>query len=94
MKSFQWKKFAIIYDSDESLVRLQEIFPLSTELQYNKQSMKYYRIPKDHNDYKPLLKDISKSGVNQVMLDCSPESIRSILRQSSAVGMMNEYVVS
>lgn len=93
VKSFQWKKFAIVYDSDDSLVRLQEIFPLSSELQFNKQSMKYYRLPKDSSDFKPLLKDISKSGVNQVMIDCSLENIRSILMQSPAVGMMNEYVV-
>lgn len=96
VKSFQWKKFAIIYESDDSLVRLQEIFQISSELQYraHKQSIRYYKLPLVYTDYKPMLKDISKSGINQVMMDCSLENIRSILKQSGHVGMMNEYVVS
>lgn len=94
VRSFQWKKFAIVYDSDDSLVRLQEIFPISSELQYttHKQSMKYYRLPMD-SDYKRMLKDISKSGVNQVMIDCTLDNTYSLLKQSASVGMMNEYVV-
>lgn len=96
VKSFQWKKFAIIYDSDDSLVRLQEIFPISSELQYrsHKQSIRYYKLSLDYVDYKPMLKDISKSGINQVMMDCSLDKIRAVLKQSNDVGMMNEYVVS
>lgn len=95
VKSFQWNKFAIVYDSDDSLVRLQEIFPISSEIQYttHKQSIRYYRIPANSDDYKPLLKDISKSGVNQVMLDCTLENTYSLLKQSAPVGMMNEYMV-
>lgn len=56
--------------------------------------MRNYKLPTFSNDYKPLLKDISKSGINQVMIACSLDNIRSVLKQSADGGMMNEYVVS
>lgn len=95
IKSFRWKSFAFIYDSDESLVKLQDVLSIDSGFEmYEKQFMYYYRLPTDNEDYKPLLKDISKWGVNQVIIDCSLKNTFSVLAQSADVNMMSEYVVS
>lgn len=94
IKSFQWKTFAVIYDNNENLVKFNDAFTLTMDLNtMGKQKISFYKIPNDSDDFKPLLKRISKSGNNQIVLDCSEVNIYSVLRQSSDVNMMNEYVV-
>lgn len=94
IKSFQWRTFAIIYDNNENLVKFNDAFALTMDPNtMGKQKISFYKIPTDSNDFKPLLKKISKSGINQIVLDCSEVNIYSILRQSNDVNMMNEYVV-
>lgn len=96
MISLQWKKFAFIYDTDDALIRLQQIFQISTSEEYDmvKQKLRFYRLPRSNEDYKVMLKDISKSSTYQVMIDCSIENTYTLLKESIQVGMMNEYVVS
>lgn len=95
IKSFQWRTFAVIYDNNENLVKLNDAFTLTMDPNtMGKQKISFYKIPNDSDDFKPLLKRISKSGINQIVLDCSEVNIYSILRQSYDVNMMNEYVVS
>lgn len=91
--SFRWKYFAVIYDDDDALIRLQDIFSMNTRPgMMNKQTVKFYKLPSDSDDFKPVLKEISKSTVNQVMLDCSLKNTYSVLQQSVDVGMMSEYL--
>lgn len=92
--SFRWRNFAIIYDSEDALIRLQDTFSLNTRPgMMGKQTVNFYKLPVDSDDYKPLLKDIRKSGVNQVLIDCSLNKTFSVLQQSVAVDMLNEYLV-
>lgn len=94
IKSFQWRTFAVIYDNNDNLVKFNDAFTLTMDPNtMGKQKISFYKIPNDSDDFKPLLKRISKSGINQIVLDCSEVNIYSILRQSSEVNMMNEYVV-
>lgn len=94
VRSFRWKNFAFIYDNDDNLVKLQDTFSMNSGPDMvNKPFIKYYKLPIDSDDYKPLIKDISKSGVNQVMIDCTLKNTYSVLAQSVDVNMMSEYVV-
>lgn len=94
VKSFRWKNFAAIYESDDTLMKLQNTFSMNTgPNMISKQTITYYKLPADSNDYKPILKDISKSGINQVMIDCSLSKTYAVLSQSVDVNMMSEYVV-
>lgn len=94
VKSFQWKDFAVIYDEDDNLAKLQDTFALYLIPDLEKQPIKFYKLPKDSDNYLPLLKDISKSGTHQVMIDCTLEKTYSILKQSISIGMNTEYDVS
>lgn len=94
VKSFQWRTFAVIYDSSENLLRLQNAFSMTMDVNtFNKPKITFYKVPDDSNDYKPMLKSISKLGINQVLIDCSLKNTYSLLEQSIGVNMMNEYVV-
>lgn len=94
VKSFRWKNFAIVYDSEENLAKLQETFSLFSTLDIRgKQSVTFYKLPTDSDDYKIQLKSISKAGFNRIMIDCTLENTYAVLKQSAAVGMMSEYVV-
>lgn len=97
VNSLQWKKFAVVYDSDDALVRFQELFRISSSPEYfsslGRQIFRFYRLPAIKDDYKVMLKDISKSGFNQMIVDCSIENIYTLLKESMQVGMMDEYLV-
>lgn len=94
IKSFQWRTFAVIYENNENLVKFNDAFTLTMDPNtMGKQKISFYKIPSDSDDFKPLLKRISKSGINQIVLDCSEKNIYSLLAQSNDVNMMNEYVV-
>lgn len=95
VKSFQWPRFAYIYDADENLAKLQETFNEFARIDNSdKQYVQFYKLPSDSDDYKMLLKSISKSNINRIMIDCTLEHTYSILKQTANVDMMNEYYVS
>lgn len=94
MKSFRWKNFAVIYDDDDNLIKFQDTFSLYATQDLEKQPIKFYKLPKGTDNFRPVLKDISKSGTKQVIIDCTIENTFTILRQSIAIGMNSEYDVS
>lgn len=90
VKNYEWNGFIVIYEDNYSLMRLYDI------LQIHKPADKaifVYQLPTD-SDYKPLLKLISKSGINRIVLDCSVEKTLEIIKQGMLVGMTKEYIVS
>lgn len=94
VKSYQWRTFAAIYDSNDNLLKLQNSFTMTMDLNtMGKPKITFYKIPENSNDYRLLFKSISKMGINQVLIDCSLANTLSLLQQSSKVNMMNEYVV-
>ncbi|XP_031639839.1 glutamate receptor ionotropic, kainate 2-like, partial [Contarinia nasturtii] len=93
VKSLRWTKFAIIYDSEGSLEKFQDTFNDIARLDTTGDpSIAVYKLPTDSDNYEPLLKSISKSGHNRIIIECTMEHTYSILKQSSKVGMMSEYV--
>ncbi|CAG0907065.1 unnamed protein product [Cyprideis torosa] len=85
----KWTHFAILYENDEGLIRMQEILkaqsadpsPFSIILQ---------ELPKN-GDFRPLLKDLWKRTVTRVVLDCSVGTVERVLKQAQQVGMMTDY---
>lgn len=94
VKSFRWKNFAVIYDDDDNLIKFQDTFSLYATQDLDKQPIKFYKLPKGTDNFRPVLKDISKSGTKQVIIDCTIENTFTILKQSIAIGMNSEYDVS
>lgn len=84
--NYGWTGFAVIYDSIDSLTRLQYVLQLRLKVSV-------YRLPTDY-DYKPILKEIAKSGETRIIIDCSIENTMEVLRKASEVNLKEEYVVT
>lgn len=83
--NYGWTGFALIYDSVDSLTRLQYILQLRLKVSV-------YRLPIG-SDFKPILKEISKSGESRIIIDCGIENTLEVLRVASEVNLKEEYVV-
>lgn len=89
IRNYDWKKFAIIYDSDESLIRLDGILQMFPS---GYKAVTVYKYPGKQN-IKTMLKEISKSLEYRIIIDCSLEHIAEVIRQGYEVNMMTEYMV-
>lgn len=89
VRNYGWKRFAIIYDSDEGLIRLNGVLQM---FQVGHKMVSVYKFP-GKNMIRHLLKEISKSLENGVVVDCSIENVAEIVKQGMSVRMMDEYMV-
>lgn len=87
VRAWGWRSFTIIYETNEGLVRLQELlkahgpseFPITV------------RQLSDSGDYRPLLKQIKNSAEAHIVLDCNTDKIYDVLKQAQQIGMMSDY---
>lgn len=87
VRAWGWKSFTIIYETNEGLVRLQELlkahgpseFPIAV------------RQLSDSGDYRSLLKQIKNSAEAHIVLDCTTEKIYDVMKQAQQIGMMSDY---
>ncbi|XP_049532370.1 glutamate receptor ionotropic, kainate 2 isoform X1 [Anopheles darlingi] len=82
-----WKSFTIIYETNEGLVRMQELLKAHGLSDYPIT----VRQLSDSGDYRPLLKQIKNSAESHIVLDCSIERIYEVLKQAQQIGMMSDY---
>lgn len=85
--NYGWTGFVIIYDSLDSLARLHYVLQLNAKVNI-------YRLPKDSDDFKPIMKEISRSGETRIIIDCSIKNTIEVLRIADDVNLKEEYVVS
>ncbi|XP_064105620.1 LOW QUALITY PROTEIN: glutamate receptor ionotropic, kainate 2-like [Macrobrachium nipponense] len=84
LKSLGWKKFCIIYESNNGLIRVQEL------LKDHSFTISLRQLPLSQ-DYRPMLKEAKKAGVTHVVLDVKRENIFRVLKQAQQIGMMTSY---
>ncbi|XP_050695826.1 glutamate receptor ionotropic, kainate 2-like isoform X2 [Eriocheir sinensis] len=84
LKALKWKSFVVLYDTNESLVRLQKILQDSS-----------WKVHVRHlspgGDHRPLLKQIPKSQETRILIDVKQDMIYQVLRQAGQVGLMTQY---
>ncbi|XP_055710635.1 glutamate receptor ionotropic, kainate 2 isoform X2 [Phlebotomus papatasi] len=87
VRAWGWKSFTIIYETNEGLVRLQELLKAHgpNELPITVRQLS------DSGDYRPLLKQIKNSAESHIVLDCSTDKIYEVLKQAQQIGMMSDY---
>lgn len=78
-----------MYEDEESLIRLQEVmkFPQT----YEGVQITFKQLDSLSDDYRPMLKEIRKSGESKIVLDCTFEKIAEVLRQANEIEMINDY---
>ncbi|KAF8794053.1 Glutamate receptor ionotropic like protein [Argiope bruennichi] len=82
-----WKSFTIIYDDPRSLPRLQHLIMMG-----NEGDIKITLSVLERGlQYRNLLKDVSKKGETNVVLDVPASHLSEILTMAQSFGMMTEY---
>lgn len=84
LKELKWKSFVVLYDSNESLVRLQSLLQDDS---FKILVRQLYR----NTDHRPLLKQIRRSTETRIVIDVRQDMIYDVLKQAMQVGLMNEY---
>lgn len=86
IKQKNWKSFAILYEEDEALVRVQEILkdPLVRSKRVVVQQF-------DTDEYRKVFKEIKKMSISNIILDVSKEHIHTVLRHAQRLNMLSEY---
>ncbi|XP_057367560.1 glutamate receptor ionotropic, kainate 2-like [Daphnia carinata] len=83
IRTWNWKTFTILYEEEDSMVRLQHLIKASTSgYKINVQKM-----PETTN-FRPFLKEIHTKGERHIMLDCSAETLAIVLKQAQQVGLI------
>lgn len=90
IKNFEWKRFGIIYDNKESLIRLNNVLQI---LPAGYKAVTVYKLP-ERDSIKSFLKSIAKNMEHRIIIDCSIENTIEIIKQGLNVKMMDEYMVS
>lgn len=82
-----WSSFTILYETDEGLIRLQEVLkrrgPGDPEI-----AVRQF-LP--GNDQRQLLKEVNASSEFHILLDCAVERVLQVLRQAREIRMMSDY---
>lgn len=84
-----WKKYVIIYENEDSLVKLEDILKLNNEV---KKPVQLYQLDAE-GDYRLMFKQMKAAHVNNIILECGIDKILPILRHAKEVGML-EYMHS
>ncbi len=85
----KWKTFVIIYEDEDSLIRLQEIikFPQS----FSEYRLSLWQLDPHTSDYRPMLKAVAATGERNIVLDCKFDKIGNVLAQADEIGLVSVY---
>lgn len=86
IKLKNWKNFAILYEENEALVRVQEILK-DPELREKRIVVRQF----ESDEYRKTFKEIGKIGIRNLILDVPREHIQTVLKHAQQVEMLSEY---
>ncbi|XP_068243990.1 glutamate receptor ionotropic, kainate 2-like isoform X1 [Palaemon carinicauda] len=84
LRTLGWKKFCIIYENNNGLIRVQELLK-DQSFEITLRQLPY------SDDYRPMLKETKKAGVTHIVLDVQRINIFTVLKQAQQIGMMTSY---
>jgi len=89
VRKANWKSAIVLYETEEGLVRLQELLKLPKTFAGFKITLR--QLTPDTLDYRPLLKEIKKSEETRIVLDCDYDKISTILQQADELSLLTDY---
>ncbi|CAH1400966.1 unnamed protein product [Nezara viridula] len=92
IKDMDWTSYAILYDSDFGLLRLQELLK-SHKRAFTSEGHVPFTVwqLEPEGDVRPILKQIQKTSETRIVLDCATERIIDVLKQAKQVKMLGDY---
>ena len=89
VKDVGWKSFIVLYETEDGLVKIQELLKLPKTFADVKITLR--QLTPGTDDYRPLLKEIKKSEITRIVLDCDYDKIALVLAQANEVGLLTDY---
>lgn len=89
IRAWNWTSFAIVYESSEAMIRLQDMFKELSGLYAKKWSIKLFQL-QPNTQYRELFWNVKRSGENNIILDIRREHLFDCLKQAQQVGLMTE----
>lgn len=95
VQAWNWASFTILYETNEGLSRIGELLKIYDHHGY---TIVVRQLDKFRSgNYRPVLKEVWRSGETHFVLDCSIEHLEDILRQAQQVGLMthlHNYIIT
>lgn len=89
IQAWNWTSFAVVYDSSDAMIRLQDIFRELSGFYAKKWTIKLFQLHASSN-FRDLFWNVKKSGENNIVLDISRELMYDCMKQAQQVGLMTE----
>ena len=89
IQAWNWTSFAIVYESSEAMIRLQDIFKELSGANTKKWTIKLFQL-QANSTFRDLFWSVKKSGENNILLDVNQENLYDCLKQAQQVGLMTE----
>ncbi|XP_014473269.1 PREDICTED: glutamate receptor ionotropic, kainate 2-like [Dinoponera quadriceps] len=86
--SMQWRNYAVIYENDDGLSRIQKTLTLKRSKDY---PITIRQLNKESDDYRPMLKEISSLSVCNIIIDVEPQKLIHVLKQAKEVKLLSDY---
>ncbi|XP_054715518.1 glutamate receptor ionotropic, kainate 2-like [Uloborus diversus] len=87
VKEKNWKMFAILYEQNDALIRLQEL--LKDPMIRTRHVV--VRQFEENNNYRKTLKDLGKKGIKNFVVDVDTQDVHLLLKHAQEVDMLTEY---
>ncbi|KAJ8944594.1 hypothetical protein NQ318_006008 [Aromia moschata] len=91
--SWKWTDFVILYENNESFQRVGELLKSFSPSKHRI----VVRQLGPMEDYRPMLKELWKSGATHFVVDCSIEILGDVLQQAQQIGLMTNlqhYIIT
>ncbi|XP_053398088.1 glutamate receptor ionotropic, kainate 2-like [Mercenaria mercenaria] len=82
-----WKRFTVIYEDDDGLLRLQEVLK-ATKGSDHKITVR--RLDLFKNTYITMFKDLKEKGEYHIIVDCDVHKVQTLLHEALKVNMLSE----
>lgn len=89
IQAWNWTSFAVVYDSSEAMIRLQDILKESSGLYAKKWTIRLFQL-QPTSTFRDLFWNVKNSGENNIILDVGRDRMFDCLKQAQQVGLMTE----
>lgn len=89
IQAWNWTSFAVVYDSSEAMIRLQDLFRELSGFYAKKWTIKLFQLHSS-TQFRDLFWNVKKSGENNIVLDINRDNMYECLKQAQQVGLMTE----
>lgn len=89
IKYWEWKKFAVLYEDNDGLIRLQSILKLSSKgrVAITTRKIDFLNL----NNVKNVLEDLKLSEHQRIVVDCHYDRVYDVLKEAAETEALSEY---